>query len=77
MTSTAQIVRAPADLIGWLFAEQHFPAGVVLSTGTGIVPDLGFSLAENDLVSISVAGVGTLTNPVVRGKAAVVAVGSR
>ncbi len=77
MTSTAKLVRAPADLVGWLFAEQHFPAGVVLSTGTGIVPDLGFSLAENDRVTISVAGVGTLTNPVVRGKAAVVAVGSR
>lgn len=71
MTSTAALVRTPADLVHWLFAEQHFPAGVVLSTGTGIVPDLGFTLAEDDQVTIRIAGVGTLTNPVVRGKAAV------
>ena len=70
-TSTSALVREPAELVRWLYIEQHFPAGVVLSTGTGIVPDLGFTLVEGDIVTIGVTGAGALTNPVVRGKSAV------
>jgi 2-dehydro-3-deoxy-D-arabinonate dehydratase len=69
-TSTAQLARSLDDLVGWLYAEQHFPAGAVLSTGTGIVPDLPFTLEEGDEVTITVDGLGVLANPVVRGKAA-------
>jgi 2-dehydro-3-deoxy-D-arabinonate dehydratase len=69
-TDTGQIVRPLTDLVDWLYAEQHFPAGAVLSTGTGIVPDLGFTLADGDEVTVRVDGIGELTNPVVRGKAA-------
>lgn len=69
-TTTRQLAREPADLVRWLFAEQDFPAGAVLSTGTGIVPGLGFSLQAGDQVTIQIDGVGTLSNPVVRGKAA-------
>jgi 2-dehydro-3-deoxy-D-arabinonate dehydratase len=36
-------------------------------TGTGIVPDSDFTLEEGDLVQISIDGIGTLSNPVVRG----------
>jgi len=68
-TDTGQIVRPLTELVDWLYAEQHFPAGAVLSTGTGIVPALGFTLAEGDEVTVRADGLGTLTNPVVRGKA--------
>jgi 2-dehydro-3-deoxy-D-arabinonate dehydratase len=69
-TTTAQLNRGPADLAGWLFAGQPYPAGVVLSTGTGIVPEMGFTLAAGDEVSVRIDGVGTLVNPVVRGSEA-------
>ncbi len=63
-TSTAALRRTPADLIRWLFAGLAFPAGVVILTGTGIVPGGDFTLAEGDVVTIDIAGVGRLTNPV-------------
>ena len=69
-TSTAQLHRSPSELVRWLYAEQHFPAGAVLSTGTGIVPELGFTLEAGDEVAVTIDGLGTLMNPVVRGKAA-------
>ena len=67
-TTTAQLNRTPADLVEHLFRGDHFPGGAVLSTGTGVVPDLPFSLEDGDLVAITVDGIGTLTNPVRRGK---------
>jgi 2-dehydro-3-deoxy-D-arabinonate dehydratase len=39
---------------------------VVLLTGTGIVPDPPFTLLPDDLVRITVDGLGSLSNPVVR-----------
>jgi 2-dehydro-3-deoxy-D-arabinonate dehydratase len=69
-TDTGELVRSVPDLVGWLFAELHFPAGAVLSTGTGIVPDLGFTLADGDEVGIAISDIGTLANRVVKGKAA-------
>lgn len=69
-TTTSQLHRSPSDLVRWLYAEQHFPAGAVLSTGTGIVPELGFTLEAGDEVAVTIDGLGTLRNPVVRGKAA-------
>ena len=41
--------------------------GVILLTGTGVVPPDDFSLAADDLVSIEVSGIGTLTNRVEQG----------
>jgi 2-dehydro-3-deoxy-D-arabinonate dehydratase len=69
-TSTDQLHRDLGDLVEHLFRADHFPAGAILSTGTGIVPDLSFSLADGDRVSITIDGIGTLTNPVRRGKTA-------
>jgi 2-dehydro-3-deoxy-D-arabinonate dehydratase len=69
-TNTGQIVRPLEDLISWLFEGQDFPDGVVLSTGTGIVPDLDFTLQPGDEVTVAVDEIGELTNPVVRGKQA-------
>jgi 2-dehydro-3-deoxy-D-arabinonate dehydratase len=67
-TSTAQLHRSLEGLVEALFFPNHFPDGAVLATGTGIVPELDFSLEEGDRVDIEIAGVGTLSNPVVRGR---------
>lgn len=66
-TSTSQMRRELGDLVGWLYRGDAYPAGVVLSTGTGIIPELDFTLTDGDEVAISVAEVGTLTNPVAVG----------
>ncbi|HEY0373436.1 MAG TPA: fumarylacetoacetate hydrolase family protein [Amnibacterium sp.] len=63
-TSTSTITRDFADLGAWLFAAMPFPAGAVLLTGTGIVPEEGFTLAAEDVVTVSIEQVGTLVNPV-------------
>ena len=63
-TSLAALNRTLEDLITYLFRCQDFPHGVILSTGTGIVPSLDISLAAADVVEIDVAGIGKLTNTV-------------
>jgi 2-dehydro-3-deoxy-D-arabinonate dehydratase len=63
-TSLAALNRTLEDLITYLFRCQDFPHGVILSTGTGIVPPLDISLAAADVVEIDVAGIGQLTNTV-------------
>ncbi len=63
-TSTARMRRTVDELVECLFRAQDFPAGAVLSTGTGIVPDLDFTLRPGDVVDVTVAEVGTLSNPV-------------
>jgi 2-dehydro-3-deoxy-D-arabinonate dehydratase len=71
--STRGLRRTVAELARFLFREDEFPAGVLLSTGTSLVPDLPFSLREGDEIRISIDGIGELVNPVVRGKAALAA----
>jgi 2-dehydro-3-deoxy-D-arabinonate dehydratase len=66
-TNLDQMKRTFDDLIDWLFRDNSFPEGVILLTGTGIVPPNEFTLEAGDLVSIEITGIGTLTNPVVRG----------
>ncbi len=66
-TSTRRIVRSYAELIGYLGRDNLFPDGVVLLTGTGIVPPDDFTLEAGDQVAIAIAGIGELQNPVVRG----------
>lgn len=68
-TSTGRMKRGLGELARWLFSADHFPAGVVLSTGTGIVPPLDFSLRAGDTVDIQIEGVGSLRNDVTRGMA--------
>ena len=76
-TSTAKLHRRFEELAAWLFRADRHPEGAVLSTGTCLVPEAPFSLAPSDVVRVSVTGVGTLSNPVVRGVAAVEAAASR
>jgi 2-dehydro-3-deoxy-D-arabinonate dehydratase len=64
-TSLKSLNRSFDDLIDYLFKCQHFPVGVVLSTGTGIVPPLDISLMAGDVVTITVDQIGTLVNKVV------------
>jgi 2-dehydro-3-deoxy-D-arabinonate dehydratase len=64
-TSTARMRRSVPDLVAHLVIAQDFPRGAVLSTGTGIVPDLDFTLLDGDVVQVAVEEVGSLTNPVV------------
>jgi 2-dehydro-3-deoxy-D-arabinonate dehydratase len=68
-TSVARMARRFEDLIGWLGRDNRFPSGVILLTGTGIVPPDDFSLKADDLVRITIDGIGTLVNPVVQGGA--------
>jgi 2-dehydro-3-deoxy-D-arabinonate dehydratase len=63
-TSVAQMARSLEDLIGWLGRENSFPGGVVLLTGTGIVPPDTFTLAFGDVIHIDISGIGRLTNVV-------------
>ncbi len=63
-TSLGQLNRTLEDLVDYVFRCQDFPHGLILSTGTGIVPPMDVSLEAGDIVEINVAGVGTLTNTV-------------
>jgi 2-dehydro-3-deoxy-D-arabinonate dehydratase len=62
--STAQLHRSLTDLTSYLFRHVSFPHGVVLSTGTGLVPELDFTLAPGDEVAIEIDGLGRLANVV-------------
>jgi 2-dehydro-3-deoxy-D-arabinonate dehydratase len=66
-TSLAKMARRLEDLVAWLCREQHFPHGVILLTGTGIVPPDEFSLEPGDQIAISIDGIGTLITGVERG----------
>jgi 2-dehydro-3-deoxy-D-arabinonate dehydratase len=63
-TTLAQMARTGESLAEWLFKENEFPHGALLLTGTGIVPPDEFTLKSGDDVSIFIAGIGTLHNPV-------------
>ncbi|TNM69609.1 fumarylacetoacetate hydrolase [Streptomyces sp. NP160] len=64
-TTTAAMARTFEELAAWLFAGLEHPHGVVLLTGTGLVPPADVTLQEGDVVTVVVEGVGRLTNPVV------------
>ncbi|HRI16462.1 MAG TPA: fumarylacetoacetate hydrolase family protein [Verrucomicrobiota bacterium] len=64
-TPVAKIKRGFDELAGWLTRSQEFPHGVVLLTGTGVVPPNEFTLASGDVVRIRISGVGELVNQVV------------
>lgn len=63
-TSLASLNRKFEELVEYLFRCQSFPNGVILSTGTGIVPPMDISLMKDDVVTIEVAEIGTLENKV-------------
>lgn len=62
-TRSSQMKRKLPELVTYLFRELDFPRGVLLMTGTGIVPPDSMSLQLGDVVRISV-GELTLQNSV-------------
>jgi 2-dehydro-3-deoxy-D-arabinonate dehydratase len=60
----ADLHRSPDDLVRWLFRALDFPVGVVLLTGTAIVPPPDFTLRAGDEVIIATTGLGELRNVV-------------
>jgi 2-dehydro-3-deoxy-D-arabinonate dehydratase len=66
VASVADMKRSFEELVDALFEELSHPAGVVLLTGTGIVPPDDFTLAAGDQVEISIAGVGMLEHGIYR-----------
>lgn len=64
-TSTARLRRSFAELADYLGRALAFPQGVVLLTGTGIVPDPPFTLLPGDVVRIEMGALGALENPIV------------
>lgn len=63
--STSQIKRTIPELIEYLGRSNSFPNGVILLTGTGVVPDTDFTLQVDDVVTITIDGIGTLQNRVI------------
>jgi len=61
-TQLSAMARPLEDLVSWLGRETCFPNGVVLLTGTGIVPPDNFSLSVGDHIIIDITGIGRLTN---------------
>ncbi len=62
--STARIKRQIPGLLGYLGRSAEFPDGVMLLTGTGIVPPSDFTLQAGDVTTITIDGIGTLANTV-------------
>jgi 2-dehydro-3-deoxy-D-arabinonate dehydratase len=62
-TPLSRIKRSFDELSSWLFRDQTFPQGVIMLTGTGIVPADDFTLAKGDRVAISAPEIGRLENP--------------
>ena len=64
-TSINNIKRTFDELIDYLCRSQTFPQGAMLLTGTGVVPDDDFTLLANDIIRVTISGIGTLENPAV------------
>jgi 2-dehydro-3-deoxy-D-arabinonate dehydratase len=63
-TDTSLLHRRFDDIVEHLYRNSSFPDGAVLSTGTGLVPDMTFTLQQADVVDVSIDGIGTLVNDV-------------
>ncbi|GIW81777.1 MAG: 2-hydroxyhepta-2,4-diene-1,7-dioate isomerase [Gemmatales bacterium] len=67
-TGLKEMARRCDELVSWLARDNEFPDGVILLTGTGIVPPDDFTLSAGDIVAITITGIGTLTNSVEQAK---------
>lgn len=63
-TLLSQLKRSYDELAGFLYRDNDFPSGALLMTGTGIVPEHPFTLQPDDIVRITINGIGTLENTV-------------
>jgi 2-dehydro-3-deoxy-D-arabinonate dehydratase len=63
-TTTANMRRSLPELIEFVGRDNPLAPGTVLLTGTGIVPPDHVTLTPGQSVEITIAGIGTLRNPV-------------
>lgn len=61
----SDLVRDPGELTAVLHSAYPLPAGAWLMTGTAIVPPLPYTAVPGDVVTIDIAGIGTLVNKLV------------
>jgi 2-dehydro-3-deoxy-D-arabinonate dehydratase len=71
-TRTSGLKRRLDELVEYLFREDEFPDGAIISTGTALVPDPPFTLEGGDVVEIAIDRLGSLRTAVARGKAGAV-----
>lgn len=64
ITPISRMKRSLTELAAYLYSECDFPAGCFLMTGTCLVPPNDFTLQKGDVVVITIAGIGTLTNTI-------------
>lgn len=64
--SISKLHRKIETLIEYLTRANHVPCGTVVLTGTGIIVTKEAALAQDDVVTIRVPGIGELTNPAMR-----------
>jgi 2-dehydro-3-deoxy-D-arabinonate dehydratase len=65
-SSTGRLRRRPEELVDWLFRETTFEDGVVLLTGTGIIPPDEVVYNEDDVVEITIDGLPPLVHGLYR-----------
>ena len=65
-SNTSLMKRDCNYLADWLQRHNPVPNGTTVCTGTGTIPPPEFTLAEGDLVRISIDKIGTLVNRVVQ-----------
>jgi 2-dehydro-3-deoxy-D-arabinonate dehydratase len=63
-TSTSLMARKCEELSDWLHRHNTIPNMTAVLTGTPIVPPPDFTLAEGDVVTIEIQGIGMLENDV-------------
>ena len=63
-TPVSRMKRGLGELVSWLTAESVFPDGVILSTGTCVVPPLDSPTVDGDEIEITIDSIGTTTNTV-------------
>lgn len=61
--NTSQLHRKIETLVEYLLRANPVPSGSVLCTGTGIIVKEDAALHEGDICSISIEGIGELSNP--------------
>jgi 2-dehydro-3-deoxy-D-arabinonate dehydratase len=63
-TPISRMKRSLSELAAYLYRALDFEDGCFLMTGTCLVPPSDFTLKENDVVEISIDGIGTLVNTI-------------
>ena len=58
----SRMKRTLEELVAYLYRECDFATGCFLMTGTCIVPPNNFTLQEDDVIDITIDGIGQLTN---------------